>query len=267
MKDNDTGLGAAPGGVSRSSLEQRAKLVSPMGYWEVRLYPRAGEVTGVFRSAREPDPASVPILPDRPAPMGHDGGRRAQGRMRRYAATNRLNRLGTLTYGGEGQHDPRAVRQDVGRFFRRLRGEVGGALPYLWVPEWHKSGHGLHVHFAVGRYIRRGWIEDAWGHGFVHIKLLGDLPAGASSLAEARRAARYLAKYVGKDLGGSLGGLHRYEVAQGFQPVPVVLYAPTMAEAVAKAADQMGAAPARVWQSSDDPDWGRPPAVWAQWDD
>ena len=72
------------------------------------------------------------------------------------------------------------------------------ALPYVWVPEWHKTGHGLHLHFAVGRFVPRGMIEQAWGHGFVHIKLLGDLPVGSGALAEARQAAGYLSKYVGK---------------------------------------------------------------------
>ena len=34
---------------------------------------------------------------------------------------------------------------------------------YLWAAEWHSQGHGLHVHFAVGRYILREWITP-W-HG------------------------------------------------------------------------------------------------------
>jgi hypothetical protein len=41
-----------------------------------------------------------------------------------------------------------------------------------------------------------------------------------SYLAEARLAAHYLAGYAGRDLGDARrsAGLHRYEVAQGFQP-------------------------------------------------
>ncbi len=43
-------------------------------------------------------------------------------------------------------------------------GELGGeAFPYLWVPEWHPGGHGLHLHFAVGRYVRQSLIRDVWG--------------------------------------------------------------------------------------------------------
>jgi hypothetical protein len=53
--------------------------------------------------------------------------------VRRYGAANRLNRLGTLTYRGEGCHDPRALRGDLAGFFRELRAGLGGGpLPYLW---------------------------------------------------------------------------------------------------------------------------------------
>jgi len=91
------------------------------------------------------------------------------------------------------------LRADVGVFFKELRRELGGkAIPYLWVPEWHPGGHGLHVHFAVGRYIGQPLIREIWDLGHVHIKLLGDLPVGSGSLAEARLAARYLSKYASK---------------------------------------------------------------------
>ena len=53
----------------------------------------------------------------------------------------------------------------------------------------------------------------------MHIKLIGDLPVGSGALEEARQAARYLAKYVSKNVADErVPRLHRYEVAQGFQP-------------------------------------------------
>ena len=54
----------------------------------------------------------------------------------------------------------------------------------------------------------------------MHIKLIGDLPHGSGALEEARVASFYLAKYVSKSLDDErrAAGLHRYEVAQGFQP-------------------------------------------------
>ncbi len=156
---------------------------------------------------RSAPPAAPGGDPDRAAA---EAGRRARGKIRRYCAANRLNRLGTLTYRGAGCHEPVELRDGVGP----------ETLPYLWVPQWHPGGHGLHVHFAVGRFVSRRLIERAWGHGFVHIKLLSELPAGSGMVAEARLAARYLARYVGRDSDDARrpAGLHRYEVAQGFQP-------------------------------------------------
>lgn len=149
-----------------------APRMSSAGWW-LSLYPDAGEAGGSFRYSRRPKPAGGPGDPER---AKLEAARRARGKMRRYCAANRLNRLGTLTYRASGQHDPRALRLEVAEFFRALRGHLGGdSIPYVWVSEWHKTDHGLHVHFAVGRYIARRVIERSWPHGFVHIKLLGDL--------------------------------------------------------------------------------------------
>lgn len=198
-----------------------------------------------------------------------EAGRRANQRLRQYCAANRLNRLGTLTYRGEGNHSPELVRQHLGDFFRQLRDSMGGEpFPYAWVPEWHKTGHGLHAHFAVGRYIKRSLIESAWGHGFVHIKLLGDLPVGTTSLGEARRAAGYLSKYVAKSFGDARSaefGKHRYDVAQGFNPDRISFTGASAAEVLEQASVIFDAAPSINWSSSELVDWKRPPAIWAQW--
>jgi hypothetical protein len=235
-----------------------------MGGWRFVLYPDAAEGGGCFRSAAEPKAASPyaePLTDSR-----SDAIRRARGKVRRYCAANGLNRLGTLTYAGAGCHDPDALRDDVGGFFRRLRAAIGQPFAYLWVPEWHPSGHGLHVHFAVGRFVGVRVIESAWGHGFVHIKLLGDLPVGSGTLGEARKAAGYLSKYVGKDLGaGEAAGLHRYEVGQGFQPKGVPIEGTTADEVLGWAAIVMSEAPAHVWRSREQEGWAGPAAVWASW--
>ena len=257
-----TQQGRAPG--APSSLEYGTKLVAPRkGGWTFVLHPEAAEGGGSFRRAATGGGLGPAV---EPGDSQADAARRARGKVRRYCAANRLNRLGTLTYAGAGCHDPARVRDDLGAFFRRLRGCVGDPFPYLWVPEWHKQGHGLHAHFAVGRWIAQGEIRRAWGRGFVHIKLLGDLPVGSGTLGEARLAARYLSKYVAKDLGGDHpAGLHRYEVAQGFQPRRIMLDGPTADEVVGWAASYMGAAPERVWLSHQAKDWAGPPAVWASW--
>jgi hypothetical protein len=138
----------------------------------------------------------------------------------------------------------------------------------VWVPEWHKSGHGLHAHFAVGQFIKRQFIEQAWSHGFVHIKLLGDLPVGAGSLSEARVAAGYLSKYVAKtftDPNARVLGLHRYDVAQGVKPRPVAISGATAGDVLAQASAVFGSGPSVEWSSDSVADWQAPPAIWAQW--
>jgi hypothetical protein len=250
--------------VSASSSVLVSEPVVPAG-WALAVYPEAGEAGGSFRGSL-PARARDPNARGDPERSRAEAGRRARGQLRRYCAANGLNRLGTLTYAGAGSHDPRAFRADLAEFFRALRSSLGGeAFPYAWVPEWHKSGHGLHAHFAVGRFIARRKIEQAWGRGFVHIKLLGDLPVGSGSLGEARVAARYLSKYVGKEFSHHQHGLHRYDVGQGFQPRKVRVCGPTMFEALDRACEVLGSRPVHVWQSGEVEDWQGPPAVWASW--
>jgi len=240
------------------------RLLVPIAGWRLGLYREAGEAGGSFRGtdSRGGGGGSWEHDPERSA---NEAARRAKTKMRRYCAANRLNRMGTLTYAGEGCHDPRAVRGDIGRFFRGVRRGLGGEpFPYLWVPELHKSGHGFHVHFAVGRYVARGLIESAWGRGFVHIKLIGDLPVGTTSREEARVAARYLSKYLGKTFGGG-GGLNRYDVAQGFQPVKQALQAPTLGEVIDAAAVKMDCYPDVVFRPDQAEGFGGPPSVWLSW--
>jgi hypothetical protein len=233
--------------------------------WALSLYPDAGEGGGCLSVRRRVLPSEGPPNAVRAA---EEAGRRARAKIRRYAAANKLNRLGTLTYAGEGCHDALRLRDDLAGFFRELRGGLGGGrFPYLWVPQWHPGGHGLHAHFAVGRFVPRGLIERSWGNGFVHIKLLDGLPVGSGALGEARLAARYLARYVGRDAEDErrLAGLHRYEVAQGFQPAKIECYGSSAEDVIERASGYMGSAPERVWLSSSVEGWRGPPACWAQW--
>lgn len=236
--------------------------------WSLRLSPTAGEAGGCFVSARRSRPSKVaPGMAADPERAAEEAARRARGQLRRYCSANGLNRLGTLTYSGEGCHDPVELRRHVAAFFRTLRTSLGGdRVAYAWVAEWHKTGHGQHVHFAVGRYIARELIEQSWPHGFVHIKLLGDLPVGSGRLEEARQAARYLGKYAGKAFDAHrVPGLHRYEVAQGFRPASESITGVSLAQVMAAACDRMGSQPSRSWSSADEPGWDRPPAVWVSW--
>jgi len=244
-----------------------ARLLRFRAHWVLTLCPEAREASGVWRKPGPGGPAVEGAGEPDPVRSRAEAGRRAQVTMRRYCVANRLNRLGTLTYRGEGQHDAEALRADVAEFFRRLRGgirvkylplkhgvDTGGEFPYVWVAQWHPGGHGLHVHFAVARYIPRGVIEGSWRHGFVNIKLLSDLSTGSGPLEEARLAARYLARYVGSQLDDERRrlGLHRYDRSAD--------------EVIERASEQLGAKPTRVWRSDEAKGgWYGPPAVWAQW--
>lgn len=233
------------------------------------VYPDAGEAGGQLVTPRRQSERS-----GRPAMDAErserEAGRRARAKVRRYCAANRLNRLGTLTYADACWSLDQAYR-DVGEFFLALRALLGvDAIPYLWVPEWHPSGHGLHVHFIVGRFVKRSLIEQAWGRGIVHITLIGDVPVGSGSLGEARQAARYLAPYVSKsveDKDRRESGRHRYEVAQGFQPRTLHVRAWTPQHALGEASRHFGGtAPAVEWTSEEVEDWDAPPSLWFAWD-
>lgn len=234
--------------------------------WGLTLYPSAAEAGGSLRSPNQRREHGVRGAARDPGRSRAEAARRARGKVRRYCAANRLNRLGTLTYAGEGCHEPAEARRDVGQFFRQLRGLLDvETIPYLWVPEWHRSGHGLHLHFAVGRYVAHPLIAEAWGRGFVNIKWLGG-GRRASGLEDARIAARYLSKYVGKAFDEApVEGLHRYEVAQGYQPATYPITGRTVHEVLDIACEVMDAAPDKVRHSDELPDWAGPPWVWASW--
>src|SRR5947208_136414 len=97
-------------------------------YWSLNLYPDAGEAGGCFVSAsggagRGRPRGGSAADPER---SRAESARRSRARLRRYAAGNRLNRLGTLTYGPPFCGDPRQLRADLGEFFRALREGLGG---------------------------------------------------------------------------------------------------------------------------------------------
>jgi hypothetical protein len=248
---------------SSSLLEYGTKLVGTgEGFWQVVLYPDAGEAGAVFHSARTTKRGGGPEAdPDDAARVAT---RRAKSKVRRYCASNRLTRFGTLTHAGEGCWDPLELRREMALFFRRLRTEVGKPYPYVWVGEWHKS-HGLHAHYAMGRFVRRRAIDEAWGRGYIKIKLHGDLPYASTALVEARHTARYLSKYMTKSVEEVAAGLHRYEVGQGFQPTSAGFKGRSSGEVLGWAADQMGGSPDFVKPSSEWEHYLGPPAVFASW--
>ena len=114
--------------------------------------------------------------------------------------------------------------------------------------------------------LRQSLIAEVWARGITHIKLIGDLPVGSGALEEARQAARYLAKYVSKNVADErVPRLHRYEVAQGFQPDKLPLAGRSQEAVIEQASERMGGSPASRWCSSEQEGWRGPPAYWCAW--
>ncbi len=86
-------------------------------------------------------------------------------------------------------------------------------------------------------------------------------------MEEARAAAGYLSKYVGKSFedDGRIPGLHRYEVAQGFQPEAIRLRGLTLEDVTRQASAVMGREPSGTWRSQ--PTDGQPPTCLVTWND
>jgi hypothetical protein len=244
-----------------ASLDHRTKLAR--GRWRLVLYPDAGEAVATFQSAAGHPRSFGTAQPASDA--AQVAARRARKQVRLYCASNRLAYLWTATYAPteDARHQPRLVRQDVRHLFRRLRTDLGRAFPYLWTTEWHSTGHGLHVHFAVGERVDHATVRSAWRRG--HVWVSAPTRGGRGDVEDARRVARYIAKYLAKDH-QARDGLHRYEVAQGFQPRSRVLFGATAEAALFVAVREMGAAPARYWESRQVSGWSGPPAVWAAWE-
>jgi hypothetical protein len=259
--------------VSGAVRSSRLDLATKLGHsipdgWLLVVYPEAGEAVAIFNRGKELDgpPKSEPSHGSDRALV--EGARRARSAVRRYCAAHRLDRFGTLTYRGSGCHDAGVVRLHVGAFFKQLRrGLGGGSFPYVWAPEWHASGHGLHAHFAVAQYIEKGLIERSWPWGFVDIRRFEIEFGHASELARARIAGAYLAKYVSKAFGRPEFGRHRYEVAEGFQPRVLRFWARSYQDAIDFSIVLREGLIPRVSQSSNWKGWEGPPTVWMQWDE
>jgi hypothetical protein len=248
-------------------MSQRLSRVAP-ARWQLSLCAAAGEAGGCFVASRSSNNRGVRGAAVDPERARAESARRARTRVRRYCAANGLSRFGTLTYGPPFCTDPEQLRGDIARFFRRLRtAQNEGPLPYVWVPEFHADGVRFHAHFAVDRFIPRARVETAWGHGYIKIKRLTDLPVGSTSWDEARRAAGYVSKYVSKTFTGpQVFGRQRYGVAEGFQPTVLRIEGTSAAQVLDEAVAVMGGwLPSKRWSSEDSEGWKGPPAVWFAW--
>ena len=185
--------------------------------------------------------------------------RRARTKVRRYCTENRLRFMWTFTYRGDGEHDLRKVRRDVERLLASVRASRGKAFPYLWVPELHKTEHGIHVHMGVPFYFDQALLEKLWGRGWVWCS--DKKPKGAAAFLGYQIAARYLSKYLGKAFDTAEFGCHRYERAQGYEITVERTIRHDMDDGREYAEQRFGFPVVFEWSSASAEAWEGPPLV------
>ena len=101
----------------------------------------------------------------------------------------------------------------------------------------------------------------------MHIKLLAGLPVGSGRSERRGSPPATSPATSASDLSDERrpAGLHRYEVAQGFQPAKIECYGASAEDVIERACGYMGRQPERVWRSTETEGWRGPPACWAQW--
>lgn len=184
-----------------------------------------------------------------------------------------------LTF-ADAHRDRRDVMWLVGKLARRLRVQkFASGFPYWYSPDLHPGGHGWHVILFIPTWIDHGLMAELWGHGYVWVT---DFEASAvgpkgESLGLCRtaregwrRAAQYGCKYAQKDWSPETisPAEHRYEVAQGFQPIFERSFVWDLGEG-RRAAEALIEPEARrwrqTWDSGDDPEWDRPRVITWRW--
>ena len=251
----------------RSSLEYGTKLVEPReAGWSFTLYPEAAEGGGSFRSAARDSPGAT----RRPTPTGtpRDAARRARAKVRRYCAANRLNRLGTLTYAGDGCHDPVALRADMAGVLPSAARRRRRALP---VP----VGPGVASRRPwAARPLRRRPIDRASGA----IERHGVAASSTSSCSATCRSAREPSARPDSPRGTSPSTSARTSATADSPPGCIGTRsrrASSRERSRSMAHRRRGpragprrswaTAPERVWRSRDEAEWAGPPALWASW--
>lgn len=274
-------------------LDGRTLLVPGPGEgWGIKVYEEAGEAV-IWREVPSRDDDERGVIPppelteeERSRANRERAIKRARVEARRYAATNRTNRLVTFTYRhGVPCPDctatrPRAecrtcrlrVKRDWQAFGRRLR-RAGHHLPWLRAVESHKDGS-AHIHAAMA--WGPSWVDERrtralaglWGEGFADLSKGRELGRAVGQREQARLVARYVVKYAVKSIeNGDLDpGEHSYEVAQGFGPVAVRARTWGRLDAVARAIETMGGeVPRYQWESSECLTWTGPPVTCLSW--
>jgi len=229
------------------------------GFWALSTHDGCGEGSVFWRNP--------PAVPDRGirgaggARAALEADRRARAEVRRYCTKNGLDRLLTLTYRPDDLPDDLGgVWKDIERFRRRLFA-ITGKIPLVCVVEQGEQSGRLHVHVAVGQYLDRAMVAEAWSRGFIDIR---KIKAGGSGKRErCRRAAGYISKYVTKDGGTELREFngHRYSTTNGFKNARRSFEVASLAEGTAQLLRIHGGEIEFMWSSAMAEDWMGPPVI------
>lgn len=242
------------------SLDKTTKLPSVRGgrAWAT-IYPNAGEavvttVTPVLKQVDRSRKASGAMDPER---CRANAVRRAKVKLRRFCTEHRLRFMWTLTY-REGEVDPKRVRRDIEKMIAKIvQDRRGRRFPWVYVLEHHADGARLHVHMAVPFFYKHAKLMKAWGRGIVFCSERKH--RGECSFVAARRTAGYLTKYIAKTFENSASGTHRYERAQGFEPLSYKVRRHDMDDGEEFAVSVFNQRPEQVWRSSFSGGWDGPP--------
>lgn len=188
----------------------------PQRFWAATGYPEAGEGSVYFYAAPLEDERNTGERGAGSERAKTEAERRARTTLRRYCVANKLDRLVTLTYRPDTLPDDWSdCWKDIERFRRRLFKVLGESVALACVIERGSQSDRLHVHCAVGQYIQKSDLEQAWGLGFVDIRKVK--VSGVGKRERGRRAAAYLSKYLGKGSADRDFNGKRYSVTRHFQ--------------------------------------------------
>lgn len=247
------GVALLPQTSVRPRLDEATLLTAPLG-WVGKLHVEAREAVAT-RPARTRDLAEKPPKEPDPERSASESARRAAARIRVLAKANKITRLGTMTFAqGIAWEDRESVIRALMLFRKRLARRFP-RLRWLWVLEMHPGGHGWHVHIGFDRFVPKAVLAEAWGVGFVDIRMLR---SGTGRKLEPSKVAAYLAKYVAKEANEDhMAGKRRFSASANCVDTVVEVEFSTLTEFIAFVRSKW--IPGWCWSSNDSDDWRGPP--------
>ena len=193
------------------------------------VFPEGLEASGSRLSHRRVVGPAPELNP--PGESARVAGVRARSRIRRYATTNRLDALVTIT--AAILLPPLQFAQRIRHLIRRCTRKLG-PVPWLWVAELGSKSGRFHVHM-MSRASEADWLAESWTAGAVDVRFL-------ATIEDIRATAHYLAKTFHEP--PILA--HRYYLSRRFNPQPLVVEAATLFDLLDLVEQRIGWPPTEV---------------------